>query len=387
MATNSNPNPELVIPDELAGKVVQPGDAGWDQARTPWNLAVDQRPAAVGRPESAADVAGLVELRRRERPARRRAGHRPRRRAPRPARRHVLIRTERMRAIDVDAERQVARVEAGAIWIDVVTAAAEHGLAALAGSSPDVGVPGYTLGGGLSWLSRTYGLAANNVAAIEVVTADGRLVRADADSEPDLFWALRGPVTEVYAGLLWYPIERGREVLSAWRELTARADLPDGPTVGRFLKLPPIPEIPEPVRTKSFVVVEVIHLGDRDRTDALLLPLRSLNPAMDTIARMPVSQLSTLHMDPDHPVPGVGDGILLDSLPQEAVDAFVAAAGADSPVPLLSAEIRHLGGEIGRARPQNGALAAIDARVRASSPSASRRRARRPRPWLPGSRR
>jgi FAD binding domain len=378
MSTISTPNPELTVPEELADRVIQPGAAGWDRARTPWNLAADQRPAAVGLPETAAEVAALVELAAANdlQVAAQGTGHSA---APLgPLADTLLIRTERMRAIDIDVQRRVARVEAGAIWIDVVEAAAEHGLAALAGSSPDVGVVGYTLGGGLSWLGRAHGLAASNVEAIELVTGEGRFVRADAETEPDLFWALRGgggsfgvvtalelrlfPVTEVYAGILWYPIERGGEVLTAWRELTARADVPDGlTTVGRFLKLPPIAEIPEPVRGKSFVVVEAIQLGAKDEADGLLAPLRALGPVMDTMATMPVSQLSTLHMDPDHPVPGVGDGVLLDTLPQEAVEAFVAAAGVGSPAPLLSAEIRQLGGEIGRARPQNGALAAIDA--------------------------
>jgi FAD binding domain-containing protein len=378
MATNSTPSFELVIPTKLAGKLIQPGDPGWDRARTPWNLAIDQRPAAVGLPETAADVADLVALAAEHdlRVAAQGTGHSA---APLGSLEDtILVRTERMRGIAVDPERRLARVEAGVVWLDVVNAAAAHGLAALAGSSPDVGVVGYSLGGGISWLGRTYGLAASNVTAIELVTGDGRVVRADAETEPDLFWALRGgggsfgvvtaielrllPVTEVYAGILWYPIERGLEVLTAWGELAARTDLPDGlTTVGRFLKLPPIEDIPEPVRGKSFVVVEVIHLGDRDEADALLLPLRGLGPAMDTLAKVPVTELSRLHMDPDHPVPGVGDGILLDAMPQEAIEAFVAAAGADSPIPLLSAEIRQLGGELGRARPQNGALASIDA--------------------------
>jgi FAD/FMN-containing dehydrogenase len=153
------------------------------------------------------------------------------------------------------------------IWIEVVEAAAEHGLAALAGSSPDVGVVGYTLGGGLSWLVRKYGLAANKVTAVELVTADGRLVRADRDNEPDLFWALRGgggsfgvvtalefrlyPLTEVYAGVMFWPVERAAEVLNAWREWTAT--VPDEMTsVGRILQLPPLPDVPEPLRGRSF---------------------------------------------------------------------------------------------------------------------------------------
>ena len=104
----------------------------------------------------------------------------------------VLVKTARMRQVSIDPVARIARAEAGAVWHEVIETAAEHGLAALAGSSPDVGVVGYTIGGGISWLGRAYGLAANNVEAIELVTADGRLVRADACTEPDLFWALRG---------------------------------------------------------------------------------------------------------------------------------------------------------------------------------------------------
>jgi FAD binding domain len=143
----------------------------------------------------------------------------------------VLVKTERMRGIEIDPEAQVARIDAGVRSVELVEAAAQHGLAPLAGSSPDVGVVGYTLGGGLSWFGRKHGLAASHVHAIELVTADGRLVRADREHEPELFWALRGgggsfgivtalelrliPVREAYAGILWWPIERDREVLHA----------------------------------------------------------------------------------------------------------------------------------------------------------------------------
>jgi FAD/FMN-containing dehydrogenase len=106
--------------------------------------------------------------------------------------RTVLVKTSRMRQVVVDPSTRTARIGAGALWEDVVTAAHEHGLAALSGSSPDVGAVGYTLGGGVSWLARTYGLSCNNVRSIDVVTADGRLVQAGPDNEPELFWALRG---------------------------------------------------------------------------------------------------------------------------------------------------------------------------------------------------
>ena len=245
-----------------------------------------------------------------------------------------------MRGVTIDPDARTARAEAGVIWIEVVEAAAEHGLAALAGSSPDVGVVGYTLGGGLSWLARKHGIGANQVTAIEVVTASGDLVRTDWANEPDLFWALRGgggsfaivtaiefnlfPITEVYAGILWYPVEEAAEVLKAWRNWTE--DLPDEMTsVGRILQFPPIPEIPEPVRGQSFVVVEAIWLGESADGDRLLEPLRALGPVMDTMAEMPIEGLSHLHMDPEEPVPGAGDGGMLNEVDDELIDRFVRA--------------------------------------------------------------
>ena len=356
--------------------VVLPHDPHWDEARVAWNLAVDQQPAAVALPESAADVMAVVRWARSRglRVAPQGTGHSA---AAMGSLAHtVLVKTERMRGVEIDAEKGIARVDAGVLWAEVSEAAAEHGLAALAGSSPDVGVVGYSLGGGISWLARRYGLAANSVTAVELVNADGELVRADADNESELFWALRGgggsfgvvtalefqlyPIAEVYAGVLFFPIERGKEVLHAWRNWLE--DVPDEVTsVGRFLQFPPIPDIPEPLRGGSFVVVEATSLLDEAATNELLRPLRELGPAMDTFATIPIERLSSLHMDPEHPVPGAADGMLLRDFPEEAIDAIVAAAGAGSGSPLLSVEVRHLGGALGRMQPGHGALATIEA--------------------------
>jgi FAD/FMN-containing dehydrogenase len=356
--------------------VVLPHDPHWDEARVAWNLAVDQQPAAVALPESAADVMAVVRWARGRglRVAPQGTGHNA---AAMGSLAHtVLVKTERMRGVEIDAERRIARVEAGVVWAEVSEAAAEHGLAALAGSSPDVGVVGYSLGGGISWLARRYGLAANSVTALELVNADGKLVRTDADNESELFWALRGgggsfgvvtalefqlyPIAEVHAGALFFPLERGKEVLRAWRNWIE--DVPDEVTsVGRFLQFPPIPAIPEPLRGGSFVVVEATSLLDEAATDELLRPLRELGPAMDTFATIPIERLSSLHMDPEHPVPGAGDGMLLRDFPEDAIDAIVAAAGAGSGSPLLSVEVRHLGGALGRMQPGHGALATIEA--------------------------
>jgi UDP-N-acetylenolpyruvoylglucosamine reductase len=359
--------------DLIDGDVVTPDDEGWDEARLAWNLAVDQRPAAVALPESAADVVAVVTFAREHglRVAPQGTGHGAA--ALGSLEDTILVKMHRLRGVTIDAERRIARVEAGTIGIEVVEAAAEHGLAALAGSSPDVGVVGYTLGGGLSWLSRKYGIGANQVTAIEVVTASGVLVRTDWAEERDLFWALRGgggsfgivtaiefnlfPIEEVVAGILWFPVERSVEVLKVWRAWTET--VPEEMTsVGRILQFPPIPEIPEPVRGQSFVVVQVIWLGDTEEGDRLIAPLRGLEPVMDTVARIPVEQLSTLHMDPEHPVPGAGDGQLLDDVDDDLIEAVVErTVGA----PLLSVEIRHLGGAIARSRPHHGAVCSFGA--------------------------
>jgi FAD/FMN-containing dehydrogenase len=362
--------------DRLIGEAVLPGQGGWDAARQAWNLSVDQRPVAVVFPEAAEDIAAVIEV----------AGARGLRVAPQgtghsagpmgPLEGTILVKTSRMRGVEIDAPAKRARVRAGALWGEVVPAAAEHGLAALAGSAKDVGAVGYTLGGGIGWLARRHGLACSSVVAVEAVTADGRSVRADADDEPDLFWALRGGggsfavvtalefalhrVAEVYAGALFWPLERAGQVLHTWRELVAAA--PDELTsLGRLMQFPPIPEVPEPFRGRAFVLVEAAYCGPEADGAALLLPLRALGPEMDTLATIPVDGLSELHMDPPQPVPFAGDGMLLSELPVEAVDALVGIAGAGSGSPLLSVEVRHLGGALANASSSNGALSSIDA--------------------------
>jgi FAD/FMN-containing dehydrogenase len=357
----------------LEGDLVVPGDGGWDEARLAWNLAVDQRPTAVALPATATDVAAVVDFARLNglRVAPQGTGHNAGTLGDLAG--TILLKTERMREVTIDPVARTARAEAGAIWIEVVEAAAEHGLAALAGSSPDVGVVGYTLGGGLSWLARKHGIGTNQVTALEVVTASGDLVRTDWANEPDLFWALRGgggsfaivtaiefnlfPIEEVYAGILWYPVDRAAEVLKVWRAWTD--DLPDEMTsVGRILQFPSIPQIPEPVRGQSFVVVEAIWLGEPVEGDRLLAPLRRLGPVQDTVDVIPIEGLSHLHLDPEEPVPGAGDGAMLDDVDGHLIDLFVESVVG---TPLLSAEIRHLGGAVARRSSRHGALDAFEA--------------------------
>jgi hypothetical protein len=240
-----------------------------------------------------------------------------------------------------------------------------------AGSSRTVGVAGYHLGGGLSLVSRKFGLAGGAVRAIELVTADGRLVRATADSEPELFWALRGgggnygvvtaleidlfEMPEVYAGNLFYPAERAREVLHAWRDMTLTA--PEELTLsGRILQIPDVSGPPPPLRGRAFAVVDVVFLGSEREAAELLAPLRALDPEIDTAAPAGPDVLGRVHMDPEDPVPALTDYMLTGPLPPEAIDAFVDAVGPDSGSTLVAAELRQTGGALSRVAPGGGAL-------------------------------
>ncbi|MBD3784810.1 MAG: FAD-binding protein [Micrococcales bacterium] len=360
----------------LDGALVRPGDPDWDDARRAWHLDVDQHPAAVVAVESAADVAATMTAARALglRVAPQSTGHNA---APiGDLHDTVLLRTHRLRSVRVDPLARVAHVGGGAVWGDVTPVAAAHGLAALAGSAADVGVAGYTLGGGLSWLARSHGLAADSVLALEVVTADGRLRRVDAEHDPELFWALRGgggsfavvtalelrlfPVAELVAGTLFFPLERAEEVLQAWREWVPT--VPEAvTTVGRMLRFPPLPDLPAALAGRGWVVVEAACQLDAAEADRLLAPLRALGPEIDTVATVPVTALADLHMDPPGPVPGRGDGALVRHLPPEAVTALVRATGPGVDSPLLSVELRHLGGALDPSRSRGGALRGLDA--------------------------
>jgi len=370
--TDSTSTPRAAAPPDV---LVFPGDPGWDDARRAWNLAVDQRPDAVALPETVDDVVAAVAYARGLglHIAVQGTGHG----APgRPLEGTLLVNTSRMKGVEVDAASRTARVRAGAIWADVVDAAVPHGLTALHGSAHDVGVVGYALGGGIGWLARKHGLASSSVLSVELVTAEGEVVRADAETNADLFWALRGgggsfgvvtevelalyPVAEAFAGWLVWPVERAAEVLGAWAGWTA--DLPEEVTsVGRLLQIPPIPEMPEPLRGRQLVVVEAAFLGDEAAGRELLRPLLDLGPELDTFQTAPARALTELHQDPPGPVPGRSEGWLLDAFDLEAATAIVDAAAMDGTSPLVSVEIRHLEGALGRPDPNGGVLSHLEA--------------------------
>lgn len=359
------------------GSVLLPDDAGYEEARVPWNAAVDQRPAAVAYPADAHEVAAVMRSAARAglRVAPQGTGHNAGPLGPLDD--VVLLRTSAMTNVSIDATTRRARVQAGALWLDVTEPAAERGLAALHGSSPDVGVVGYSLGGGIGWYARQLGMQTNSITAVELVTADGSLVRADAHHEPELFWALRGgggnvgvvtamefalyPIETAYAGLLAWDWRHAEAVLSRWTEWAATA--PDAVTTAiRILQLPPMPQLPEPVRGRQLVVIDGAVLADDARAEAILAPLRELRPELDTFSRVPAGSLIRLHMDPEGPTPSITNTAMLAELPAAGLDALLATAGPDSGTSLLiAAELRQLGGALSRPHPGAGALPRLDA--------------------------
>jgi FAD/FMN-containing dehydrogenase len=357
------------------GPVFTSTDEGWDMARAAWNVAVDQRPELVARAACTDDVVAAVRFARDQGLAVRvqGTGHG----ACGDLRGALLIDTSAMRGVEIDAARRVARVEAGALWSDVTGPAAAHGLAGLCGSSGGVGVVGFTLGGGMGLLGRRHGFAANSVLAVELVSADGQLRRVDAESDPELFWALRGgggnfgavvalefrlhPVAEVYAGNLFWPIEQAREVMlayAAWTEST-----PDTVSSSvRLLRLPPIPVVPEPLRGRAFINVVAGVIGGAQEGSAAIAELRAIAPPyLDTFAAMPAAGLAEVAGDPLDPVPSMSGHALLEALPPEAIDALLAVAGPEAETPLLQVEMRQLGGALSTAAPDAGAVGGLEA--------------------------
>ncbi|HWU11093.1 MAG TPA: FAD-dependent oxidoreductase [Streptomyces sp.] len=278
----------------------------------------------------------------------------------------LLIRTRMRGPVSIDPDRRTARIPAGATWGEVARAAAPHALFAPHGSSPLVGAVGYLLRGGLSVYGRVTGVAANSVRAVELVTADGTSVRADAETDPDLLWALRGGgggfgvVTAVEIGLFtagitlsgaaYWPARHAEALLNTW--LTWQKDAPRQATTSfRMMRLPPQPELPEPLRGAEVVCVDGTVLappGAPGRTPEimrdLLEPLRAVAPplvdgwgAEGTLAALHA------HLDPPAPLPVLGDHMLVHAV---GAPALAAAAGPDSGCALTNVELRQLGGAL-----------------------------------------
>jgi FAD/FMN-containing dehydrogenase len=208
-----------------------------------------------------------------------------------------------------------------------------------------------------------------------VATAARGIVRVDAEREPDLFWALRGgggnfgvvtamelelhPVGDVYAGAMLWPWERAEEIFAAYRDWAAT--VPDEVTsLCRLLQVPNLPDVPPPLRGRAFVAFEASIEGHASYRRDVVEPLRALGPELDMFQAMPPAGLMEVHNDPKRPVPAMGDHRLLSGVGDAALDTLLELAGPGSDSPLLSVELRQLGGALARREPGHGALGALD---------------------------
>ncbi|MFD8035363.1 FAD-binding oxidoreductase [Streptomyces sp. NPDC048231] len=365
------PTKTAELASQVRGPVLLPGDEGYEAECQIYNLNVPLEPALAVGAVNATDVQAAVRFAARDgRPVTvKTTGHQQ----VTPARGGVLISTRRMQGIAVDAGRRRARVEAGVVWQEVIDQAAAVGLAPMSGSAPLVGVAGYTLGGGLSPVfGRSLGYAADHVRSLEVVTADGELRHVTADSDPELLWALLGgkgnfgvvtalefdlfPLTHFYGGGIHFPGERLADVLHTWR--TWQSDMPEKMSSSLAVqRLPPLPELPEPLRGAFVVHVRIAHLGPAAEGERLIAPLRAAAPALiDTVSEMPHTALGAVHMDPPTPMPYYDRTTMLRAFPAEAADKLIELLGPGSNSPLASVEIRMLGGALDREPPVPNAV-------------------------------
>lgn len=346
----------------LTGVLAEPGEPGYERA-TPFNVAVRVALRAVVLAADAQDVLETVRFAGDHglRVAVQCTGHGA---APIDADDVMLVHTGLLDEVEVDPGRRIARVGAGAIWQQVLDAAAPHGLAAVCGSSTGVGVVGLVTGGGIGPLSRTYGLASDFVRAFVVVTGDGRCLRASATQNEDLFWGLRGgkgtlgivcgvelelvDLPEVQGGALYFDGPDAPAVLRAWQAWTQ--DLPEhlGTSVA-LLRLPPLPDVPPPLAARPTLAVRVTSTADATTVAQLLAPLRAVaEPLIDTVGPMAPAALAAVHADPVDPLPVHEESALLGVLPAEAIEALLAIAGPETASPQVIVELRLLGGAAAR---------------------------------------
>lgn len=296
----------------LGGPLLVPGDAGHDDARSVWNAMIDRRPAGIARCLGVADVLAGVKFARDNGLALsiKGGGHNIAGLAVCDG--GLMLDMSLMRGVWVDPTARTARAQAGCLLGDVDRDTQLHGLAAVLGFVSNTGIAGLTLGGGFGYLTRRFGWTCDNVASIDVVTADGRMVRASERENADLFWGLRGgggnfgvatsfeyalyPVgPEIVAGAIAWPAAEAREVLAMYRTLTAQAP-PELTCVALMRLAPPAPWLPKEIHGKPIVALFICHTGAVTDGEKLVAPIKAFRaPVGDIIQRRPyVSQQSLI---------------------------------------------------------------------------------------------
>jgi len=354
--------------EAMRGPVLRPGDEGYDEARAIWNGAHDSRPALIARCAGVADVLRAVELARSEHllVAVRGGGHS----LPgfSTCDDGLVIDLSGMQSVHVDPEARTARVEAGATWNAFDREAQEFGLATTGGLVSSTGVAGFTTGGGVGWLMRKHGLACDNLISADVVTADGRLVRASADQNAELFWGLRGgggnfgivtsfefqlhPVgPTIMGGAVFYPGDQAGQVLRAWREWTESA--PDEvTTLANLLTAPPVPFLPEEWHGKPLIAILAAHSGTAQDGERAMQPLREFGePVADLLGPIPYVAMQSL-IDPLYE-PGSYNYMkagFMSGIDDAAIDSLLAGHAAVTS-PMSEIHVHHVGGAVARVAP------------------------------------
>ena len=362
----------------LKGAVIGPADPGYEERRMVWNGNIDRNPALIARCTGAADVIEAVNFAREKKLiiAVRGGGHNVAGRAVTDG--GVMISLADMTDVAVDSASATAVAQGGATWAELNTATGEHGLAVTGGAISTTGIAGLTLGGGLGWLMGKYGLAADNLLAVELVTATGEVLDVDAGSHPDLFWALRGgggnfgvvtsftyrlhPVgPKIVAGLIAWPANRAAEILELYRRTTASA--PRELTLVLVLRFaPPAPFIPPDWRGKPIVGIVACHTGSLEHAHRDLAPLKEFGGAIvDVIMEKTYVQQQSM-LDANQPKGNhyYWKSEYLSALP-DAVLSVIREHGARETSLLCQMVLFHIGGAIGEKGPQDGAVGNRDA--------------------------
>jgi FAD/FMN-containing dehydrogenase len=349
----------------MRGTLLAPGDDGYDAARSVWNGMIDKKPALIARCAGAADVIAAVNFARNHGVllSVRGGGHNVAGNAVCDG--GLMIDCSRMKGIRVDPARQTARAEAGVTWGEFDRETQAFGLATTGGQVSTTGIAGLTLGGGVGWLMRKYGLVVDNLLSVDIVTADGQLRTASATENADLFWGVRGgggnfgvvtsfeyqlhPVGPiVVGGLALYPAAQGKEVLRFFREFNATA--PDElSTVAAFLTAPPAPFVPEHLHGAPMVAIAVCYAGPVEEGMAAVAPIKAFGPpSVDLIGPIPYAAQQQLL---DGGVP-FGLQVYLKSehladLSDDVIDTLVAHT-AQTTSPLTNTVIFPIGGAVAR---------------------------------------
>jgi FAD/FMN-containing dehydrogenase len=350
---------------QVAGSVLAPDHPRYDAARAVHNGLVDRKPALIVRALSAQDVVAALAFARSGgfEVSVRGGGHNVAGRAVTDG--GVMIDLAEMKTITLDPEREAATAQGGVTWNELNEAAARHGLAVTGGAVSTTGIAGYTLGGGLGWLMGKYGLACDNLEAVELVTAAGDVLQVDADSHPDLLWALRGgggnfgvataftyrlhPLSTVTGGLIAHPIDAAPDLLRFYRDAVANAS--DDLTVFAGLV-----HAPDGSGAKLAALV-VCHAGDSDTAAQELAPFLSFgSPVMTQVGPMPYPQMNTL-LDAGYPTGSLNYWLssFTRGLPDALIDA-VLERFASVPSTMTAILFEHFHGAVTRVAPTDTAV-------------------------------